>query len=472
MKSTAHLFPENARRALADDDLRVALGNVEKGFAGARRQARADLPEFDALRDQARDLKNHVLENLDAYLERFEARVLENGGQVHWCETPEEANRIILELCRSVGARTVTKGKTMIAEETALNDYLTQHDIEAIETDLGEYIIQLADEPPSHIIAPAVHKTKDQVSDLFQAHHHKYGLTQRQTDPRAMLDEARQVLRQKFIAADVGITGANFLIAETGSSVIVTNEGNGDLTQTLAKMHIVMATPEKLVPTLEDANLLLRLLSRSATGQELSVYTTFSTGPRRPDDLDGPEAYHVVLLDNGRSELLASEFRDVLRCIKCGACLFHCPVYSSVGGHAYGWVYPGPMGSVLTPRLIGLEGTRHLPNACSLCGRCEDICPMRIPLPGMLRRFREQALAQKIVPLKERIGLKLWGWAARRPWLYRLATGLAARVLHNRALGRGRFSSLPLAGGWTGGRDLVAPEGRTFMAAWKRRQPR
>jgi L-lactate dehydrogenase complex protein LldF len=472
MKSTAHLFPENARRALADDNLRVALGNVEKGFAGARRQARANLPEFDALRDQARDLKDHVLENLDAYLERFAAKVVENGGQVHWCETPAEANKVILELCRSVGARTVTKGKTMIAEETALNDYLTLHDIEAIETDLGEYIIQLADEPPSHIIAPAVHKTKDEVSDLFQAHHHKYGLTQRQTEPRAMLDEARQVLRQKFIAADVGITGANFLIAETGSSVIVTNEGNGDLTQTLPKMHIVMATPEKLVPTLEDVSLLLRLLSRSATGQELSVYTTFSTGPRRPEDLDGPAEYHVVLLDNGRTELLASEFRDILRCIKCGACLFHCPVYSSVGGHAYGWVYPGPMGAILTPRLIGLQSTRHLPSASSLCGRCEDICPTRIPIPAMLRRFREQAMAQKFVPLKERAGLKLWGWAARRPWLYRLATGLAARVLHNLALGRGRFSSLPLAGGWTGGRDLAAPEGRTFMAAWKRRPQR
>ncbi|HJP23001.1 MAG TPA: LutB/LldF family L-lactate oxidation iron-sulfur protein [Alphaproteobacteria bacterium] len=472
MKSTAHLFPENARRALQDDNLRLALGNVEKGFAGARRNAREALPEFDALRDQARDLKNHVLENLDAYLERFEAKVVENGGQVHWCERPEEANRVILELCRSVEARTVTKGKTMIAEETALNDYLAEHDIEAIETDLGEYIIQLADEPPSHIIAPAVHKTKDEVSDLFQEHHQKYGLTERQTDPRAMLDEARQVLRQKFIAADVGITGANFLIAETGTSVIVTNEGNGDLTQTLPKMHIVMATPEKLVPTLEDVTLLLRLLSRSATGQELSVYTTFSTGPRRPGDLDGPEKYHVVLLDNGRTELLASEFRDVLRCIKCGACLFHCPVYSSVGGHAYGWVYPGPMGAILTPRLIGLESTRHLPNASSLCGRCEDICPMRIPIPRMLRRFREQALESKFVPLKERAGLKLWAWFARRPRLYRLATGLAARVLHNMALGRGRFSALPLVGGWTGGRDLAAPEGRTFMAAWKRRSQR
>ncbi len=472
MKSTAHLFPENARRALVDDNLRVALGNVEKGFSGARRSAREALPEFDALRDQARDLKNHVLENLDAYLERFEAKVVENGGQVHWCETPEEANRVILELCRSVGARTVTKGKTMIAEETALNDYLTAHDIEPIETDLGEYIIQLADEPPSHIIAPAVHKTKDEVSDLFQEHHRQYGLTERQTDPRAMLDEARQVLRQKFIAADVGITGANFLIAETGSSVIVTNEGNGDLTQTLPKMHIVMATPEKLVPTLEDTTLLLRLLSRSATGQELSVYTTFSTGPRRGDDLDGPDEYHVVLLDNGRTELLASEFREVMRCIKCGACLFHCPVYSSVGGHAYGWVYPGPMGAILTPRLIGLESTRHLPNASSLCGRCEDICPMRIPIPRMLRRFREQALERKFVPAKERAGLALWGWLARRPGLYRLATGLAARVLRNRAWGRGRFSSLPLAGGWTGGRDLAAPEGRTFMAAWKRRPQR
>ena len=300
----------------------------------------------------------------------------------------------------------VTKGKTMIAEEIGLNPFLESHGIVPVETDLGEYIIQLADEPPSHIIAPAIHKTEDQVADLFHEHHRRYGRTRRLDDPGELVDEARQVLRRKYIEADVGITGANFLIAETGSTVIVTNEGNGDLTQTLPRRHIVLATPEKIVPTLEDAATLLRVLARSATGQEFSAYTTFSTGPRRPDDLDGPESFHVVILDNGRSRLVGGPFQDMLRCIKCGACLFHCPVYASVGGHAYGSVYQGPMGAVLTPHLVGLPAARHLPSASSLCGRCEAVCPVRIPIPRMLRRLRERSHSECLSPLPER-------WAGR-----------------------------------------------------------
>ena len=466
---TSRTFPENAVRALADDQLRAALGKVREGFGGARRQAAVDrFPEFEAARDAARDIKDHAIAHLDLYLERFERRVEESGGTVHWCETPAEARDLVLRLCREVDARTVTKGKTMIAEEIGLNPFLESHGIVPVETDLGEYIIQLADEPPSHIIAPAIHKTRDQVADLFHEHHRRYGRTRRLDDPGELVDEARQVLRRKYVEADVGITGANFLIAETGSTVIVTNEGNGDLTQTLPRRHIVLATPEKVVPTLEDAATLLRVLARSATGQELSVYTTFSTGPRRPDDLDGPESFHVVILDNGRSRLVGSPFQDMLRCIKCGACLFHCPVYASVGGHAYGSVYQGPMGAVLTPHLIGLPAARHLPDASSLCGRCEAVCPVRIPIPRMLRRLRERSRGEGLSPPLERWAVAAWAWIAQRPRVYRLWARFLAGVLRTAAGRSGRLRRLPLSRGWTARRDFPAPQGETFMDLWQR----
>jgi L-lactate dehydrogenase complex protein LldF len=357
----------------------------------------------------------------------------------------------------------------MVSEEMALNDYLEENGITAIETDLGEYIIQIRHETPSHIIAPAIHINKDQIEADFRRVHTHLPAERNLDEPTALLAEARGILRERFLAADVGITGANFLVAETGSSIIVTNEGNGDLTQTLPKIHIVLATIEKLVPTLEDASTLLRVLARSATGQEMSVYTTFSTGPRRADDLDGPREYHVVILDNGRSNMLGGEFQDMLRCIRCGACMNHCPVYNAVGGHAYGWVYPGPMGSVLTPALIGIAQSKDLPNASTFCGRCEEVCPVRIPLPRMLRAWREREFERHLSPATVRGGLKLWGFLVRRPHLYGLATGIAARLLS--LFGKGRFRRLPLASGWTRHRDLAAPQGATFQAMWKQRKP-
>jgi L-lactate dehydrogenase complex protein LldF len=278
------------------------------------------------------------------------------------------------------------------------------------------------------------------------------------------------VLRKKFLAADVGITGANFLIAETGSSVIVTNEGNGDLSQTLPKAHIVLASIEKVVPTLEDANTLLRVLARSATGRDFSAYTTFSTGPRRRDDPDGPGEYHVVILDNGRSAMLGSQFQDMLRCIRCAACMNHCPVYQEIGGHAYGWVYPGPMGAVLTPSLIGVDKAGNLPNASTFCGRCEAVCPMKIPLPNMMRHWREREFERHLQPTTYRYGLGAWAFFARRPRLYQFATRIAMRVLGNLGGKKGRFRRLPLAGGWTKDRDLPAPSGRTFQDMWAEKQ--
>ena len=281
-----------------------------------------------------------------------------------------------------------------------------------------------------------------------------------------LVAEARRILRQRYLAADVGITGANFLIAETGSAITVTNEGNAELTQGLPRTHIVVASLEKVVPTVEDAFTLLRLLARSATGQEFSTYTTVMTGPKRPDDLDGPEQLHVVLLDNGRSQMLGNELREMLRCIRCGACMNHCPVYLATGGHAYGWVYPGPMGAVLTPQLIGIEQAWPLPNASTFCGRCEEVCPVRIPLPKLMRYWREEQFRRQLTPAAARYGLGVWAFLAKRPALYRFAASVATRGL--RLLSRaGRLRWAPLAGGWTGSRDLPAPQGPTFMSQWR-----
>ena len=467
MKPLAYDFPSRSSHALLDENLRDALNRAKTGFLENRRLAFEQLPEEQQIRDKAREIKDHTLAHLDYYLEQFEANVTRNGGQVHWASTPEEACDIVVKICRQAEARRVTKGKSMISEEIALNDALIAAGLEVVETDLGEYIIQLAGEPPSHIIAPAIHKTRHQITELFHTHHRKLGLTERVIEVGDIVNEARTVLRQAFLSADVGITGANFLVAQTGSSIIVTNEGNGDLTNTLPAVHVVTASIEKVVPTLEDTGTILRLLARSATGQEMSCYTTLTTGPRRPGDLDGPDEYHVVLVDNGRSAMLGGEFKEMLRCIRCGACLNHCPVYGAVGGHAYGWVYSGPMGSVLTPLIVGLDGSKHLPNACTLNGRCAEMCPMSIPLPSLLRKLRVREYERKLSSSRARFALLLWAFLARRPRLYHLVMGLGVRLLHLFAGKRGRFRRLPLAAGWTDSRDMPAPQGRTFQSAYR-----
>jgi L-lactate dehydrogenase complex protein LldF len=470
--ATSPHFKDNARAALADEQLQIALSKVRTGFIDKRTQAAARLPEFEDLRDSARDIKDHTLAHLDLYLEAYEAKVRASGGHVHFARDAAEARAIILDICQAAGARTATKGKSMIAEEIGLNAHLEANGVTPVETDLGEYIIQLRGEMPSHIIAPAIHVNAAQVEADFRRLHTGLDPNRDLSEPVTLLTEARTMLRERFLAADVGITGANFLVAETGTSIIVTNEGNGDLTQILPKTHVVLASIEKLVPTLEDVAQLLRVLARSATGQDMSVYTTLSTGPRRAADVDGPEAYHVVILDNGRSAMLGTPFQEMLRCIRCGACMNHCPIYHAVGGHAYGWVYPGPMGAVLTPSLIGVDKAGHLPNASTFCGRCESVCPVRIPLPKLMRHWREREFERHLTAPTVRAGLKLWGFFARRPVLYRLATRAAMGGLALLGRSKGRFSRLPLAGNWTGNRDFPAPQGDTFQARWRKERAR
>lgn len=470
MNPAAHGFKERSVKALQNTALQEALARAYGGFVHKRQAAIDALPEFNALCEQARRIKDHALDHLDHSLEGFEAALTAQGGEVHWARTPEQACQQVIAICRAHQARRITKGKSMVGEEIALNEALEANGFEVIETDLGEYIIQLAKEPPSHIIAPAVHKTRGEIAQLFHTFHQRIERSQPLAEVPDIVEESRQVLRSVFLSADVGITGANFLVAETGSVVLVTNEGNGDLVSTLPPVHIVVSSIEKVVPTLEDVTTLLRVLGRSATGQAMTAYTSLLTGPRRADDRDGPSAMHVVLVDNGRSAMLGTAFRDMLRCIRCGACLNHCPVYGAIGGHAYGWVYPGPMGAILTPRILGLRAAPDLPQACTLNGRCQDVCPVRIPLPALLRKLRMEAFTQRITPPRARFPLALWALLAKHPRLYHGVMTLAAGLLGRLGQRRGRFRTLPFARGWTEGRDLPAPAVQTFQSSWKHRR--
>jgi L-lactate dehydrogenase complex protein LldF len=460
-------FRQQARLALNDANLRTALQRAGAGFVTKRALARAELPEFERLCDAAAAVRDHALDNLDRLLVRFEQEVLAAGGQVHWAETPAEASAIVTGICQDAGAKKVAKGKSMVGEEVGLNPALEAAGFDLVETDLGEYIIQLAKEPPSHIIAPAVHKTREQVAELFERHHDD--LHQRLQGIPELVDEARRVMRKQFLTADVGITGANLLIAETGSTVLVTNEGNGDLCATLPDTHIVITGIEKVVANAADAATILRVLARSATGQPITAYTSFFTGPRRAEDLDGPRNFHVVLVDNGRSQLRAGRYRDMLRCIRCGACLNHCPVYTAIGGHAYGAVYPGPMGAVLTPLQWGLREAADLPNACTLNGRCGDVCPVRIPLPSLLRRLREDIRAAAGGRLQQWL-IGAWAKLALRPVRYHRLAARLAGWLRRLAGARGRVSRLLPVPGWRKGRDLPAPQGQSFFAQYRARQ--
>lgn len=466
MKLSPERFKAQAAASLADARLQTALEKLQDRFVVGRAQAIATLANAEAMRDAAAEIRAHTLANLDGYLERFEATARAAGTEVHWAEDAAGVNRLLLEIAARHDVKRVVKSKSMVTEECRVNEALEAAGLEVYETDLGEYILQLAHEPPSHIVAPVVHKSRDQIADLFVKHHRT---PRRETIPE-LVAEARERLRPAFLSADMGISGANFLIAETGSALIVTNEGNGRLSTTLPRVHVAVTGIEKVVPTLEDVAVLLRLLPRYATGQSITNYVSLLTGPRRTGDLDGPEHCHVILVDNGRSRMLGTERHDMLRCIRCGACMNHCPVYQNIGGHAYGWVYPGPMGSVLTPAFVGLGEARDLPNASTLCGACAQVCPVKIPLPDLLRSLRNQQVEQRLRPAAERMGIRLWAWLAQRPRLYALAARLLARALKFYAGKDDLIHRLPFGAGWTAGRDFPAPAGRTFRELYFRGQ--
>ena len=437
-----------------------------RGFAEKRAAAVAQLDIFEALRDAGKDIRNRGLENLDAYLIKFEEAATARGTVVHWAETAEDVNRIVIEIAQANGVKKIVKSKSMVSEESGLNHALEAVGIQAIETDLGEYIVQLAKEPPSHLIAPAIHKSKEDVAELFQQHHNlPYKL-----DIPDLTKEARQILRPHFLSADMGISGGNFLIAETGSVALVTNEGNGRMVTTAPKIHVAITGIEKVLPTLDDLATIMRLLPRSATGQSISNYVTVLTGPKAKDDSDGPEQSHVILVDSGRSAMLGTAMQEALRCIRCGACMNHCPVYQNIGGHSYGWVYPGPIGAVLTPNFVGLKNALDLPQAATLCNACGVVCPVKIPLPDLMRHLREKQIEQNLRPFGERLSIKLWRYVALRPGLYAFATKLATRFGKLLGGSDGVIHRLPRLDGWTKGRDMPAPTGKTFRELYAQKK--
>lgn len=461
--STLH-FKRKAFENLHNEKLQQALAKLPAKFVDARASAIAELTNFEHIRDAATAIRERVLNDLDSYLLRFEEAAIARGAVVHWAETAADANRIVGEIAAANGVHKIVKSKSMVSEECGLNDFLEARVLTVLETDLGEYILQLAHEAPSHIVAPVLHKSLEEVSELF-AHAHQQP---RKSAIPELCREAREVLRPGFLSADMGISGANFIVAETGSVLIVTNEGNGRLITTLPRIHVAITGIEKVVPTLADASTLLRLLPRSATGQSITNYVSVLTGTKANNDLDGPEQFHIILLDNGRSQLLGTKLQPMLRCIRCGACMNHCPVYQHIGGHAYGWVYPGPMGSVLTPLLVGLKEAIDLPNASTLCGECAVVCPVKIPLPDLLRHLRTRQSQQRLRPWRERLLINLWSWAALHPAVYGLLTKLVARTLRIFAGKKKYVSYIPGASGWTQGRDMPAPEGGTFRERYKK----
>ena len=451
---SSETFGENAKAALADTQLRGALRNATSLFGKRRLEAARSLSNWEDLRTEARAIKDDVLLHLDSYLETFTANAEKRGAVIHWAQDAAEANAIILRLARDRNARTIVKSKSMTTEETHLNDALEAAGMQVVETDLGEYIIQLAHETPSHIIAPAIHKTKGQIAELFTS-----TLGMPPTDDVAQLTStARATLRDRFAAADVGISGVNFAIAETGTIVIVENEGNIRLTTSLPRVHIAVMGIEKVIPRFADLDIFLKLLPRSGTGQRLTTYQSFITGTKIDAGDEGPEELHIVILDNGRSRMLAHPVtRQSLACIRCGACLNACPVYQQIGGHAYGSVYPGPIGAVITPQLIGIEKTAQLPFASSLCGACREVCPVKIDIPRLLLHLRAEVATSPRGNAAERMVFKVWAKVMMSPTLYKLGS-LAGRMMQR---------VMPLSRAWTSGRDLRPIERQSFRDLWK-----
>ena len=453
-----------ATQALGDRFLHEALDIATTKFITLRREAFGSFPEGERLRDRARAIKEATLQRLDAHLETLVANVERRGGRVHFAATAQEARDIILDIARRTGARMAVKSKSMATEEIHLNDALEAIGVTPVETDLGEYIIQLAHERPSHIIAPAIHKTKGQVAELFSRELNRPGLP---ADPEVLTKIAREELREKFLQADLGITGANFAVADTGTVVLVTNEGNGRMATSLPRVHVAVMGVEKIIPSMTDLAVFLAILAKSATGQKLSVYTTLVQGPRRPGELEGPDEFHLVLLDNGRIAHIAGTLRESLYCLRCGACLNVCPVYRQIGGHAYGYTYPGPIGILLTAMLNGPRSVKDLAHASSLCGACADACPVRIDIPRMLIELRKEVDARRIAPRTERVVFQTFARILKSPRLYRVSARIA-RTAQRPFVRHGRISALPsFFGAWTKTRDLPPLASRTFQERWR-----
>jgi len=469
-------YQELIQIALNDQHLQEAVYSYTARLMAHRRKVVTTeaLPDFQELRTQANLVKKHTIENLDYYLSQFETNVAANGGKVVYCKDGAEVAAFVGELARSKKAHLLVKSKSMLTEELELNERLTEHHLETVETDLGEFIIQLLHDRPSHIVAPALHLTRYDVADVFTRHLE----VDRETVPEKQTKIARKVLREKFIAADIGISGANFLVADSGAVVLVENEGNARLSTSAPRIHVAIAGIEKLIPRAVDLAVFLKILGRSATGQPLTVYTSMLSGPRRAAEIDGPDEFYVILVDNGRTRVLADkEKRQSLYCIRCGACLNHCPVYRKLGGHAYPWVYSGPIGAILTPQFHGLSEDGWLPFASSLCGACGEVCPVKIDIPGILLRLRSEVVkanAKDSQTRMERLSFKIWAWLASHPKLWEMALAAAPAVFPSEenvwARNLPPFLRAGPLKGWLSQRELPVPAAKSFRQLWKMRQ--
>jgi L-lactate dehydrogenase complex protein LldF len=461
------------RAAMSDAHLQEAYRSSTLRLYTHRLQSKDEVPGFERLRERASDLKREVINHLDHYMDQFATQTERRGGQVHYAFTGKEACEIVRRIVERSGAREVVKGKSMVSEEIELNHALEAAGIRAIETDLGEFIVQLAGERPAHIVAPAIHKTRQDVSRLFSSHIE----SEPTEEPERLTAIARQALREMFKKAGVGVSGANFAVAETGTIVVIENEGNIRLSTTAPRVHIALVGIEKLIPRFADLCVFLRLLGRSATGQKLTSYTSILSGPRRAGE-DGPEEMHVVLLDNGRTRALSdAKMREALYCIRCGACLNACPVYRKIGGHAYGGVYSGPIGALITPEFLGMGQARELPFASSLCGACRDVCPVKINIPDLLLHLRDKAQEETAAPkpsgspVSEHTAMRLWAWIMARPWAFSLgakAARLGLRYFSRQGWIR-KFAYFPLSA-WTEGRDFPMPAAKPFRERWRELQ--
>ena len=455
---------ESFKKTLDDPRLQLAVYSATKRLMDHRASAIDPtlLPDYQALRDHANQIKKHTIEHLDHYLEQLETNLTAQGGKVVYCRDGVEVSDFVLKLAKERGARLIVKSKSMTTEEIHFNQAVERGEVEAVETDLGEYILQLADQHPYHIVAPALHMTRFDVAEIFTK---KLGV-----ENEVVIEEqtkiARRVLREKFLRADIGVTGANFLVADSGAVVLVENEGNARLSTSAPRIHIAVAGIEKVIPRAQDLGVFLNLLGRSATGQALTVYTSFLSGPRRAGEIDGPDEFYLVLLDNGRTKLLADpEKRQSLYCIRCGACLNHCPVYRKIGGHNYPWIYSGPIGAIITPQFHGVTEDTWLPFASSLCGACAEVCPVKIEIPKLLLKLRSevtQAKRREGSGRLERLAFGVWAWVMTHPKLY-LALGRLGSMLAP------LMPNVGLLRSWASEREVPRLASRSFHRWWAER---
>ncbi|MDO6497055.1 LutB/LldF family L-lactate oxidation iron-sulfur protein [Photobacterium sanguinicancri] len=467
MKTSNVKFKDRIKVQMKDDFMRKSVANAQTRMYANRQKAADKLGNWEEWREMGMDIRNHVLENLDYYLHQLSESVEKNGGQVFFAHTAEEATSYVESIIQAKNAKKVVKSKSMVTEEINLNHVIERNGCEVVETDLGEYILQVDDcDPPSHIVVPALHKNRYQIRDIFQE---KIGY-QGSEDPEELTRYVRDYIRHDFLEADIGITGCNFAVADSGTVTLVTNEGNARLATSLPKTHIAVMGMERIVPTFEELDIVISLLCRSAVGLPLTGYVTALTGPREDDQTDGPEEFHLVIVDNGRSDILGSEFRDILRCVRCAACVNTCPAYRHIGGQSYGSIYSGPIGAVLSPLLGGYDDFKDLPYACSLCKACHDVCPVKIPLSDLLLKHRQKMGEQKVTPLGERASVGVFNFINARPILWDTTVRVGATM----ASGLIRNGKLPVNMGaiseWTEARDLPTPDGQSFRSWFKKRK--